>query len=211
MLKDLLDRAKRVAEEHLPGDVLDAGRKLGRSVAAHAPGPLAEVIHYVTEESEQAKAKAAKTAEPAPPDVGAASERCRILHNRADYSGAGVWASQADLTLENCTIAGNSADDRGGGLLLGSSSASVANGTSKPRRTSRSARSPKEPFSSSTASRRPFGPSSSGVSMGMGIHKDWSVRQPDELSETGRGDSAAARTFCPDCTKRALDAVRPEA
>ncbi len=62
MLKDLLDRAKRVAEEHLPEDVLDAGRKLGRSVAAHAPAPLAEVIHYVTEESEEAKAKAKEQA-----------------------------------------------------------------------------------------------------------------------------------------------------
>lgn len=58
MWKDLLDRAKRVAEEHLPDDVLEAGRKLGRSVAAHAPAPLAEVINYVAEESEQAKAEA---------------------------------------------------------------------------------------------------------------------------------------------------------
>ncbi len=66
MFKDLLDRAKRVAEEHLPDDVLDAGRKLGRSVAAHAPAPLAEVIHYVTEESEQAKAEADAKATPAP-------------------------------------------------------------------------------------------------------------------------------------------------
>jgi glutaredoxin len=52
MLKDLLDRARRIAEEHLPEDVLDAGRKLGRTVAAHAPAPLAEVIHYVTGEPE---------------------------------------------------------------------------------------------------------------------------------------------------------------
>ena len=65
MLKDLLDRAKRVAEEHLPEDVLEAGRKLGRSVAAHAPAPLAEVIHYVTEESEQAKAEAEQGDAPA--------------------------------------------------------------------------------------------------------------------------------------------------
>lgn len=52
MLKDLLDRARRIAEEHLPEDVIDAGRKLGRTVAAHAPAPLAEVIHYVTGEPE---------------------------------------------------------------------------------------------------------------------------------------------------------------
>ncbi|MEX1363501.1 MAG: glutaredoxin domain-containing protein [Nannocystaceae bacterium] len=48
MFKDLIDRAKRVAEQTLPEEVLDAGRKLGRSVAAYAPAPLAEVIHYVT-------------------------------------------------------------------------------------------------------------------------------------------------------------------
>lgn len=63
MLKDLLERAKRVAEEHLPKDVLDAGRELGRTVAAHAPAPLAEVIHYVTEQSEEAKAEQAAKAE----------------------------------------------------------------------------------------------------------------------------------------------------
>nr|MCH9686842.1 hypothetical protein [Deltaproteobacteria bacterium] len=52
MFKDLLDRAKKAAEEHLPEDILDAGRKLGRTVAAHAPAPLAEVIHYVTGEED---------------------------------------------------------------------------------------------------------------------------------------------------------------
>jgi glutaredoxin len=60
MLKDLLDRARRIAEEHLPEDVLDAGRKLGRTVAAHAPAPLAEVIHYVTGEPEPEKAEASE-------------------------------------------------------------------------------------------------------------------------------------------------------
>jgi YD repeat-containing protein len=60
MLKDLLDRARRLAEEHLPEDVLDAGRKLGRTVAAHAPAPLAEVIHYVTGEPEPEKAEASE-------------------------------------------------------------------------------------------------------------------------------------------------------
>ncbi|MEM7156028.1 MAG: hypothetical protein AAF799_24460 [Myxococcota bacterium] len=69
MFKDLLDRAKRAAEDHLPDDVLDAGRKFGRSVAAHAPAPLAEVIHYVTgEEEPQASSDAAPEAE-APADA----------------------------------------------------------------------------------------------------------------------------------------------
>lgn len=70
MFKDLIDRAKRVAEETLPEDVLDAGRKLGRSVAAYAPAPLAEVIHYVTGEEdadEPAKAEAAEPAKAAEP------------------------------------------------------------------------------------------------------------------------------------------------
>lgn len=81
MWKDLLDRAKRVAEEHLPEDVLEAGRKLGKSVAAHAPAPLAEVIHYVSEESEQAKAEAAARAK------GAA---------KSDSEGAVKEAAKAD-------------------------------------------------------------------------------------------------------------------
>jgi glutaredoxin len=63
MLKDLLDRARKIAEQHLPEDVLDAGRKLGRTVAAHAPAPLAEVIDYVIgeppKESAAAKGEAA--------------------------------------------------------------------------------------------------------------------------------------------------------
>ncbi len=85
MLKDLLDRARRIAEEHLPEDVLDAGRKLGRTVAAHAPAPLAEVIHYVTGEPEPAESgerppseresaagsSAAAPAEPVPPERAA--------------------------------------------------------------------------------------------------------------------------------------------
>jgi glutaredoxin len=52
MLKDLLERARRMAEQHLPEDVLDAGRKLGRTVAAHAPAPLAEVIDQLIGEPE---------------------------------------------------------------------------------------------------------------------------------------------------------------
>jgi glutaredoxin len=58
MLKDLLDRARKIAEQHLPEDVLDAGRKLGRTVAAHAPAPLAEVIDYVIGEPEKQSAAA---------------------------------------------------------------------------------------------------------------------------------------------------------
>ena len=82
MLKDLLDRAKRMAEETLPEDVLDAGRRLGRSVAAYAPAPLAEVIHYVTGEEEEAQ--------PEPEPSGSAAEE----------AATGATATKADAPAE---------------------------------------------------------------------------------------------------------------
>lgn len=68
MLKDLLDRARKIAEQHLPEDVLDAGRKLGRTVAAHAPAPLAEVIDYVIGEPTNGEAASTEAK-----DTGASS------------------------------------------------------------------------------------------------------------------------------------------
>ena len=89
MLKDLLDRARKLAEQHLPEDVLDAGRKLGRTVAAHAPAPLAEVIDYVIGEPEKGSADAkGEAASPEAPkaeagpqavDVEAASAETVVL------------------------------------------------------------------------------------------------------------------------------------
>jgi len=70
MLKDLLDRARKIAEQHLPEDVLDAGRKLGRTVAAHAPAPLAEVIDYVIGEDPKGEG----TGEAAPRAEAASSQ-----------------------------------------------------------------------------------------------------------------------------------------
>lgn len=72
MLKDLLDRARKIAEQHLPEDVLDAGRKLGRTVAAHAPAPLAEVIDYVI--GEDAKGEGKDDAAPKVAPAGSAKE-----------------------------------------------------------------------------------------------------------------------------------------
>ncbi|MEM9455323.1 MAG: hypothetical protein AAGF11_14165 [Myxococcota bacterium] len=102
MWKDLLDRAKRVAEEHLPEDVLEAGRKLGRSVAAHAPAPLAEVINYVADESEQAKAEAeAKAREEARTRADATPERkAPEATDEASATTADAAQSQRDTVLE---------------------------------------------------------------------------------------------------------------
>ncbi|MCX4243810.1 hypothetical protein [Paraliomyxa miuraensis] len=95
MLKDLLDRAKRVAEEHLPKDVLDAGRELGRSVAAHAPAPLAEVIHYVTEESEEAKAKAKAEADAREKAEAAKAEAAKAEAAKAEAAKAEAAKAEA--------------------------------------------------------------------------------------------------------------------
>ena len=75
MLKDLLDRARKIAEQHLPEDVLDAGRKLGRTVAAHAPAPLAEVIDFVIGEDPKGEGRdddASKAEAPRPASTEAA-------------------------------------------------------------------------------------------------------------------------------------------
>jgi glutaredoxin len=81
MLKDLLERARRMAEQHLPEDVLDAGRKLGRTVAAHAPAPLAEVIDQLIGEPEPtgdaSKGEAAKDA-PKPEPEGTKAEGAKV-------------------------------------------------------------------------------------------------------------------------------------
>jgi glutaredoxin len=86
MLKDLLERARRMAEQHLPEDVLDAGRKLGRTVAAHAPAPLAEVIDQLIGEPEPtgdaskgevAKGEASKDA-PKPEPEGTKAEGAKV-------------------------------------------------------------------------------------------------------------------------------------
>jgi glutaredoxin len=107
MLKDLLDRARRIAEEHLPEDVLDAGRKLGRTVAAHAPAPLAEVIHYVTGDpeaeaakaeavqSEAAKAEAAKAEAAQAQAAQAAAAQAQAAQAQAAEAQAATLASAA--------------------------------------------------------------------------------------------------------------------
>jgi glutaredoxin len=74
MLKDLLDRARKIAEQHLPEDVLDAGRKLGRTVAAHAPAPLAEVIDYVIGEDAKGEGKGDAASKAAAPSTEPAKD-----------------------------------------------------------------------------------------------------------------------------------------
>lgn len=66
MFKDLLSKARKAAREHLPEEVIAAGRKLRDTVVEHAPEPLAEVIdEYVPPEEPERKA----ASEPAPAPV----------------------------------------------------------------------------------------------------------------------------------------------
>ena len=44
MLKRLLDKARKAAEERLPADVLEAGRRLRDRILEHAPEPVAEAV-----------------------------------------------------------------------------------------------------------------------------------------------------------------------
>ena len=43
-LKNLIGRARKAAQEHLPPDVLDAGRRLRRQVERRAPAPVAQAL-----------------------------------------------------------------------------------------------------------------------------------------------------------------------
>lgn len=47
-LKNLLERAKKIANDHLPTEVLEVGRRLLDEVAEHAPQPIAEALHRTT-------------------------------------------------------------------------------------------------------------------------------------------------------------------
>lgn len=102
MLKDLLDRARKIAEQHLPEDVLDAGRKLGRTVAAHAPAPLAEVIDYVIGEDPKGEGtgEAAPRAE-APKAEAASSEAANA--QAAEPEPTTTPASVAEVRREDPT------------------------------------------------------------------------------------------------------------
>ena len=54
MLRGLLDKARKVAAEHLPEEVVDAGRKLRDEVMERAPTPVAEALEVVAGRSEPA-------------------------------------------------------------------------------------------------------------------------------------------------------------
>ena len=69
MFKDLLSKARKAAREHLPEEVVAAGKKLRDTVVEHAPEPLAEVIdEYVPPEDDEPENEAASepASEPAP-------------------------------------------------------------------------------------------------------------------------------------------------
>jgi|GEM_PF-1497506 len=76
MFKDLLSKARKAAREHLPEEVVAAGKKLRDTVVEHAPEPLAEVIdQYVPPEDADKATPAA--AEPEPPPAPAPDKRMR--------------------------------------------------------------------------------------------------------------------------------------
>lgn len=58
MFKDLLNKARKAAREHLPEEVIAAGKKLRDTVVEHAPEPLAEVIDEYVPPEEPAPAPA---------------------------------------------------------------------------------------------------------------------------------------------------------
>ncbi|MEM6992330.1 MAG: hypothetical protein AAF721_17595 [Myxococcota bacterium] len=65
VLKSLLSRARKAAKDHLPGEVVEAGKKLRDTVVELAPAPIAEVFKDYVPETE-GDAPPAEPAEPAP-------------------------------------------------------------------------------------------------------------------------------------------------
>ncbi len=51
-LKNLIGRARKAAQEHLPPDVLDAGRRLRQEVERRAPAPVAQVLQQLIDDDD---------------------------------------------------------------------------------------------------------------------------------------------------------------
>ena len=51
-LKNLIGRARKAAQEHLPPDVLDAGRRLRREVERRAPAPVAQALQQLIDDDD---------------------------------------------------------------------------------------------------------------------------------------------------------------
>jgi len=116
MLKDLLDRARKIAEQHLPEDVLDAGRKLGRTVAAHAPAPLAEVIDYVIGEDAKDEGKGDAASEAAAPGTeptkDASASTAAKVTEAASTEAASTEAASTEPAKPEPTVTRSIADVR---------------------------------------------------------------------------------------------------
>lgn len=164
MLKDLLDRARRMAEQHLPEDVLDAGRKLGRTVAAHAPAPLAEVIDQLIGEPEPggdaASSDGSKTEAEGAKTAGAKAEAASAPVSKTDAStgdAAKGEAAEGEAAARDATereAAKGEAAKRDAAKGEATEGEAAAGDASKPEAATRSTQ------TAGTAARSPATPSS---------------------------------------------------
>lgn len=51
VFKSLLNRARKAAREHLPEEVVQAGKKLRDTVVEHAPAPIADVVREIADDA----------------------------------------------------------------------------------------------------------------------------------------------------------------
>lgn len=61
-LKNLIGRARKAAQEHLPPDVLDAGRRLRQQVERRAPAPVAQALQQLIDDDDEGADVADETA-----------------------------------------------------------------------------------------------------------------------------------------------------
>lgn len=84
VFKSLLSRARKAAREHLPEEVVEAGKKLRNTVVEMAPAPIAEAVNeYVPEDLEDDPAEETSAApEPAPSTGAPMRERAEDVLQR---------------------------------------------------------------------------------------------------------------------------------
>jgi hypothetical protein len=76
-LKNLIGRARKAAQEHLPSDVVEAGRRLGEELARRAPAPLADVARRLIPPEEASEATPTEANPAASPGLVPESQRER--------------------------------------------------------------------------------------------------------------------------------------
>jgi glutaredoxin len=105
-LKRLIDRARQAAEDHLPQDVVEAGRKLRTTVVEHAPPTVREAIERYVPEDERGdvheSAAAAASPEGDPDDApvviyATLAERESVENIRKIFARNDVHVREVDL------------------------------------------------------------------------------------------------------------------